>query len=116
MFKESFKGVSRKFKGCFKEDKGVFLETFKGDSWVLQGYLKDVSRKFQGGFKYILSVSKESVKWVSRKFQKVVSRIFQWTFVLWFCCCIDLIAATRAKEGLVSFPEQCLGYKVSENI
>ena len=43
MFLESgFKGVSRKFKGCFKEVSRVF-----------QGSLKGVSRKFKRCFKNI---------------------------------------------------------------
>ena len=31
-----------------------------------------------------------------------VSKIFQWSFVLQFCCSINLIAATKTEEGLVS--------------
>ena len=33
---------------------------------------------------------------------KGVLRMFQWSFVLQFCSCMDLIAATRAEGGLVS--------------
>ena len=44
---------------------------------------------------------KKSVKCVSRKFsKKKVSRVSR-IFVLKFCCCMDLIAATRAEGGLV---------------
>ena len=53
MLHGSIKGVSRKFEGCCKEELGLFLETFKGDSRELQGYLKEVkrvSRQFQRRF------------------------------------------------------------------
>ena len=43
MFKESFKGGSRKFKGCFKEVLSV--------SRKFQGNVKGVSRKIKGDFK-----------------------------------------------------------------
>ena len=52
----------------------MFLETLKGDSRELQGYLKKsqmgVSRQFQRRFKKVSRVLKESVKCLSRKFQK----------------------------------------------
>ena len=54
MLHESIKGVSRKFEGCCKEELGLFLETFNGDSRGLQGYLKEVQRMFQGSFKDVL--------------------------------------------------------------
>ena len=41
--KNPFNGVSRKFKGCFKEVLMVFTDSF-------QGSLKGVSRKFQECF------------------------------------------------------------------
>ena len=41
--KNPFNGVSRKFKGCFKEVLMVFTDSF-------QGSLKGVSRKFQESF------------------------------------------------------------------
>ena len=47
--KNPFNGVSRKFKGCFKEVLRVFIECFKG-----------VSRKFQGCFKEVARVLKKS--------------------------------------------------------
>ena len=50
MFKESFKDVSRKFKGCFK---GV-LRVFQGR----YGSFMSVSRLFQGCLKHIESLSK----------------------------------------------------------
>ena len=37
VFEGSFKGVSMKFQECFKEDLGVFQETFKQVSRELQG-------------------------------------------------------------------------------
>ena len=51
---------------------GVTRFTFNGDSREFQGYLKEVER---GSFKAVSRtevsrVFKESVKWVSRKFQK----------------------------------------------
>ena len=36
-----------------------------------------------------------------KKILKKVSRMFQWSFVLQFCCCTDLIATTQAKGRLV---------------
>ena len=41
-------------------------------------------------------------KKISIKSFKGVSRMFQWSFVLQFCSCMNLIAATRAEGGLVS--------------
>ena len=72
VYKGSSKGVSRQFQRCFKEDSRV---------------LKKVSSVFQENF---------------IKSFKGVSRIFQWSFVLQFCCCMNLIAATRAEGGLVN--------------
>ena len=47
MFQESFKGVSRRFQGCFKEVSGD-SRVFQGGSFkMFQESLKDVSRKFQ---------------------------------------------------------------------
>ena len=46
MFPESFKGVSEKFHGCFKEVLRTFQETFKGVSRKLQGCFKEVLRVF----------------------------------------------------------------------
>ena len=52
---ESFKGVSKKFLGCFKEVSWTFQENFKSVSQKFQGCLKKVSsvffRKFEGYFK-----------------------------------------------------------------
>ena len=59
MFRESFKGVSRKAEGCFnevlsefkrclKEFQLVFEESFKGVSRMFQGSFKDVARKIGG--------------------------------------------------------------------
>ena len=66
------------FKGCFKGVSGQFKEVSRG--------LKKLSRMFQENFKKNL---------------KGISRMFQWCFVLRFCCGIDLIGATRAEGGLV---------------
>ena len=43
MFTESFKGVSRKFKGCFNEVSKKFSGNFKG----VQESLKDASTKIE---------------------------------------------------------------------
>ena len=45
-------------------------------------------------------VKKVSTVFLKRIF-KGVSRMFQLSFILRFCCCMDLIAATREKGGLV---------------
>ena len=88
---------------------------FMGVSWMFQGWFKHVLKKLQGYFK---SAWKESFKCVPRKFPKCpkqVSRLFQGNFnnvskvfqssfkgvLRKFCCCIALIAATRAEGGLV---------------
>ena len=70
----------RQLQRCFKEDSRVW---------------KKVSSVFQE--KFIKSF-------------KGVSRIFQWSFVLPFCCSMNLIAATRAEGGLVfeGFPTEGL--------
>ena len=52
MFKESFKGVSRKVSRVFQGRlSGVPWDLFNEDSRELQGYLKEVQRVFQGSFK-----------------------------------------------------------------
>ena len=54
MFQENVKDVSRKFKGCFKEDeRGVsreFLVGFRGISRKFHMCFKEVSRVFQERF------------------------------------------------------------------
>ena len=60
LFQESFKGVSRKFLRCFKEDSRVFQGSFEGVS----GSFKEVLRVFQG----VSRVFQGSVKVVSREF------------------------------------------------
>ena len=65
-FQESFKGVSRKIKGCIK---GVLSK--------FQGFLKEVDGEFRGSFKCILKA------YVSRIFQgsfQSVLKWFQWSF------------------------------------
>ena len=72
VFQGSFKGVSRKFQGCFTEASRVF-----------HGSFKCVSRKFQGSFTEVSRVLQGSFKGVSRKFQgcfKEVSRVFHESF------------------------------------
>ena len=64
MFQGSFKGVSRKFPGCFKEVSRVFQETFKKVLRELQGCLKEVFRVFH-----------RSLKCVSRKFQGCFKKV-----------------------------------------
>ena len=75
MFYGSFKGVSRKYQGCFIKVsfKRKFQGCFKGVLWILRMFpecFKEVSRK------------------LSRSFRKV-------------SCCMVLIAASRAEGGLV---------------
>ena len=48
---KNFKGVSRKFKGCFKEVSTVFQGSFWEISRVLQKSFKGVSTKIEGCFK-----------------------------------------------------------------
>ena len=124
-FQENFKGVSRKFKGCFKEDWRMFQWSFKWASnlfkkvqLLFQESFKGVSRTFQGSFKVdtrknegcsqrprkfqqYLKKASSAFKKISIKIFKGVSRMFQWSFVLQFCSRMYLIAATRAKGGLV---------------
>ena len=59
MFKESFKGVSRKFPGCYKEVSRAFQERFKEVLRKFQEYFtevegfKIVSRVIQGNLKVV---------------------------------------------------------------
>ena len=46
MFQESLKGVSRKFKGCFKEASRMFQGCFQSVSRKFQENFKGVSKKF----------------------------------------------------------------------
>ena len=81
------------------QDGGVFLETFKGASQVSKRSSKGVSRQFQRHFKEVLGVSsvfKEDFKKSFKGFQESFNKFF-----FQFCCCKDLIAATRAEGGLV---------------
>ena len=48
MFTENFKGVSMKFRGCFKEVFGKFYGGFKKVSRVLKLRLNGVSRNLKG--------------------------------------------------------------------
>ena len=91
-----FKGVSRKYQGCFKEDWGVFQETLNGDSRELQRFLKEIQWAFKGTFKAVkedvLRKFPACLKKLSSVFQenvkhsvKGVSRMFQWISVLQFC-------------------------------
>ena len=87
MFKESVKCVLRKFQGCFKEDCGVFLETFNDDSRELQGHPKEVQSVLQGSFIDILRNFQGCLNKVSSVFQehlKKVERVFQECFAILF--------------------------------
>ena len=59
---------------------------------MFQVVFRDVLRKFQGCLKKVSSVFQENV---IKSFKGVAS------FVLQFCCSMNLIAATRAEGGLV---------------
>ena len=104
MFAGSFQGVSRMFQGSFM---GVSMKIERSSLSPLRVVLwcfkvckrssKGVSRQFQRCFQEYSSVLKK----VSSVFQenfiksfKGVSRNFQRTFVLPFCCSMNLIAAT----------------------
>ena len=90
----SFQGVSMMFQGSFR---GVLRDLngwFKGASKYLKevkrlclGSFKDVLRKFQGCLKKVPSVFQENLI----KSLKGISSIFQWKFVLQFCCSMVLI-------------------------
>ena len=82
MIQGRFKSIKKKFKGFLREFNGRF---------------NDILRKFQGCLM--------GVKCLPKKFQikfQEFSRMFQWSFFLQFCCCMDFIAATRAEGGLVN--------------
>ena len=93
MFHGTFKGVSRKIVGCSLRPLMVIQGSFKSIQKKVNVCFKAVSWTFQGCL--------NKVKRVSRTFQKKVSRVFQWSFVLKFCSCMDLIAANWAEGGLV---------------
>ena len=83
MFQESFKRVSWKIQGCFKEVSRVFQGGFKGASRKCQGCFMKVSgrRKFQGClmiFKDVPLVFQRCLQEVSRK----LSRCFNKSFML----------------------------------
>ena len=71
-----------------------------------KGLEKGVSRKFQGSFKDILRVSKESIKCVSRTFQKTVSGVFLECFnEVLFCDFVSAMISLQLpeqREGLFS--------------
>ena len=94
------------FQGCFQDILRVFQgrlwgETFKGVS----RYLKEVQRVFQGGFRDVLRKFQGCLKKVSCVLQENFIKSFKGvsSFVLQFCCRMNLISATRAKGGLVNF-------------
>ena len=60
--------VSKVCQGCFKEDWGVFLYTFKGDSRLSKISSKCVSREFEGSFKDVLRKFQGCLKKVSSVF------------------------------------------------
>ena len=49
MFQGSFKGISRKIKGCFNEVLSGFQGCLKESEWVFEG----LSKVFQGCFKKV---------------------------------------------------------------
>ena len=63
MFQGSFKGISRKIKGCFNEVLSGFQGCLKESEWVFEG----VSNVFQGCFKEVLGVFRETFKGDSRE-------------------------------------------------
>ena len=65
---------------------------------MFQGSFKDDLRNFQGSLKIVSSVFQEDFI-ISFK---GILRVFQGSFVLQFCCCMNIIAATRAEGGLRS--------------
>ena len=77
----NLKGLPSKFQGFFKDVSRMFQECFN-----------DVSRRFQGCLKKVSIVFQENF---IKSFKGVSS------FVLQFCCSMNLIAATRAEGGLV---------------
>ena len=93
-FKRSLIGVWGKFQRCFKEDWVVFLDNFKGAWKVSKWSSKGVSREFRGSFKDILRVSKESIKCVSRIFQKKCQRCFK-NVSMKFCFSILLVLGSH---------------------
>ena len=105
--------------GNFKVVSSVFQGGLKNVSMVFHGCLMDVSRMFKvisqllkrkvvsGKFRKFstvlpgcLIVYQLSFMGVSKCFQKV-SRVVQESFVLLFCCCMAVIAATGTEGGLV---------------
>ena len=67
-FQGSFKAVSRKFQGCFKEVPWVFHGGFKVVSRKFQGCFKEVPWVFHGSFNGVSRVLQECFKGVSRNF------------------------------------------------
>ena len=71
------------------QELGLFLETFKGDSRELQGYLKEVQRMFQGSFKDVLrkfqgcySKCQVCFKKISMVFQEYFNEVLFCNFVV----------------------------------
>ena len=63
VFPDSFKGISRKIKGCFNGVLSGFQGCLKESEWVFEG----VSKVFQGCFKEVLGVFRETFKGDSRE-------------------------------------------------
>ena len=91
MFQGSFKGASCKIEECPKQD-----------SRELQGYLKDVQRVLQGVLRKF-RVCLENISSCFLGNLKKFSRLIQECFVLQFCSCMALIAATRVEGWLVYY-------------
>ena len=72
MLKWCFQGVSRKFQACFQKVSRVFKESFKGVSMKIKGCCNVVLSLFQVGSNWVLKVidrSSKTILVVSRKFQ-----------------------------------------------
>ena len=72
MFQRSFKGVYRKFWGCFQEVSRVFQGSFQGISKKFQGGFKEDWRVFQGRTEYLKEIWME----VPNMHQRLVKRLF----------------------------------------
>ena len=78
MFTESFKGVSRKFQGCFKDILTMSQGSNRGISRVLQVRLKRVSRSFKGVsrvFKRLKTCVREVFMVFQEHFKEVSERV-----------------------------------------
>ena len=80
----------------------MFLDTFKGDSRMLQGYLKYVPRVFQGNFMAVSKTYQGCLKKVSSVFQENFKKTFLGCFQnvsIKFCFVILLLHGGEGAEG-----------------